>query len=40
VLEKDGKFLHSQDTAKLEEGKSYNLEKFMAFLKEWTPPQK
>jgi thiol:disulfide interchange protein len=39
VLDKDGKLLHSQDTAKLEEGKSYNLAKFMAFLKEWSPPE-
>ncbi|MDT4897441.1 MAG: hypothetical protein QOH25_2518 [Acidobacteriota bacterium] len=39
VLERDGKFLHSQDTGKLEEGKSYNLAKFMAFLKEWSPPE-
>jgi thiol:disulfide interchange protein len=40
VLERNGKFLHSQDTAKLEEGKSYNLDRFMAFLKEWSPPKK
>jgi thiol:disulfide interchange protein len=39
VLERDGKFLHSQDTGQLEEGKSYNLDKFMAFLKEWSPPE-
>ena len=39
VLDRDGKFLHSQDTAQLEEGKSYNLDKFMAFLKEWSPPE-
>lgn len=39
VLDRDGKLLHSQDTGKLEEGKSYNLEKFMAFLKEWAPPE-
>jgi len=39
VLDKDGKLLHSQDTAKLEEGKSYNLAKFMSFLKEWSPPE-
>jgi thioredoxin-related protein len=39
VLEQDGKLLHSQDTAQLEEGKSYNLAKFMAFLKEWSPPE-
>jgi thiol:disulfide interchange protein len=39
VLDAEGKLLHSQDTAKLEEGKSYNLAKFMAFLKEWAPPE-
>jgi thiol:disulfide interchange protein len=39
VLDKDGKLLHAQDTGKLEEGKSYNLAKFMAFLKEWSPPE-
>jgi hypothetical protein len=39
VLERDGKFLHSQDTGQLEEGKGYNLAKFMAFLKEWSPPE-
>src|SRR3954468_689727 len=38
VLDHDGKLLHSQDTGKLEEGRGYNLEKFMAFLKEWAPP--
>ena len=40
VLDKDGKFLHSQNTGKLEEGKSYNLDKFMAFLKEWAVPER
>jgi thioredoxin-related protein len=40
VLERDGKLLQSQDTGKLEEGKSYNLDKFMAFLKEWSPPER
>jgi hypothetical protein len=39
VLDQKGKLLHSQDTAKLEEGKSYNLAKFTAFLKEWSPPE-
>jgi thiol:disulfide interchange protein len=39
VLERDGKLLHSQDTGKLEEGKSYNLAKFMDFLKEWAPSE-
>ena len=38
VLDNDGKLLHSQDTGKLEEGRGYNLDKFMAFLKEWAPP--
>lgn len=41
VLDKNGKLLHSQDTSELEDGrKSYNLEKFTAFLKEWAPPEK
>jgi thioredoxin-related protein len=38
VLDRDGKLLHSQNTGDLEEGKSYNLDKFMAFLKEWAAP--
>ena len=38
VLDQDGKVLHSQDTAELEVSKSYDLAKFMAFLKEWAPP--
>jgi thioredoxin-related protein len=38
VLDRNGKLLHSQDTGQLEEGKSYNLTKFMTFLKEWSPP--
>lgn len=37
VLDETGKLLHSQDTSKLESGKSYDLEKFFAFLKEWAP---
>jgi len=37
VLEKDGKFLHSQDTALLEEGQGYSDSKMMAFLKKWAP---
>lgn len=35
VLNKNGELLHSQDTGKLEQGKDYNPEKFMAFLEEW-----
>lgn len=38
VLEKDGKFIFSKDTSELEDGKkSYNLEKFTAFLNEYAP---
>jgi thioredoxin-related protein len=37
VLDGDGKLLHSQDTGELEEGKSYNLARFTAFLEEWAP---
>ena len=37
VLEKDGTFLHSQGTAELEEGKSYNKQKFTDFLTKWSP---
>ncbi len=38
VLDANGSLLHSQDTGLLEDGKSsYNLEKFTAFLKEWSP---
>jgi thiol:disulfide interchange protein len=41
VLDATGTLLHSQDTAKLEDGKrSYDLEKFTAFLNEWAPPAK
>ena len=41
VLGKTGALLHSQNTAELEDGqKSYDLEKFTAFLKKWAPPAK
>lgn len=40
VLEKDGKLLHSQNTAELEEEKSYNLQKFTDFLKKWSLTKK
>lgn len=40
VLDRDGKLLHSQDTAELEDGKSYNLAKFTAFLQKWAPTEK
>lgn len=37
VLETDGKLLHSQGTAELEEKKSYNMQKLLDFLKTWSP---
>lgn len=37
ILEKDGAFLHSQGTAELEEGKSYNKQRFTDFLNKWSP---
>lgn len=35
VLDKDGKFLHSQETGVLEKDKDYDEAKFMDFLKKW-----
>ena len=41
VLDRNGALLHSQDTGKLEDGKSsYDLEKFTAFLTRWAPAPK
>jgi thiol:disulfide interchange protein len=37
VLDSDGKLLHSQGTSQLEEGPSYNLARFTAFLDKWAP---
>jgi len=37
VLDSNGTLLHSQDTGVLESGKSYNLEKLIAFLRKWAP---
>jgi hypothetical protein len=37
VLESNGKLLHSQFTGDLEEGQSYNLQKFTKFLEAWAP---
>lgn len=37
ILDEKGKLLHSQDTSELEEGKSYNLDKLFAFLRNWSP---
>ncbi len=38
VLGADGTLLHSQGTEELEQGRSYNQEKFLAFLGSWAPP--
>jgi thiol:disulfide interchange protein len=37
VLGPGGALLHSQDTAMLEAGKGYDREKFLAFLRRWSP---
>jgi thiol:disulfide interchange protein len=37
VLEKDGKFLHSQGTSALEEGKGYSEKAMLEFLAKWAP---
>ncbi len=39
VLDGQGKILHSQDTAKLEKGKSYHARRFKRFLTRWGPPK-
>jgi thioredoxin-related protein len=39
ILDKTGRFLHSQGTAELEENKSYSVEKMMTFLKKWALPE-
>jgi thiol:disulfide interchange protein len=40
VLDTDGRLLKSQDTSELEAGPSYDLAKFTAFLKQWSPAHK
>jgi len=37
VLDSDGKLLHSQNTAELEQGKGYNEQKVLEFLAKWSP---
>lgn len=37
VLDKNGKQIHTQDSAVLEEGKGYSLEKVKAFFNNWIP---
>src|SRR5262249_18534590 len=36
ILDPDGKQLVTKDTGELEEGDHYNLQKVLAFLKEWS----
>ena len=36
-VDETGKVLHIQDSSFLEEGKGYNEEKVLRFLKSWTP---
>jgi thiol:disulfide interchange protein len=37
ILDAKGKLIHTQDSGLLEEGKGYNKDKVMTFLKNWTP---
>jgi thiol:disulfide interchange protein len=37
VLDSEGKLIQSQGTGELEEGKSYDKEKLVGFLKKWSP---
>ena len=37
VLDAEGRLLHSQFTGDLEEGKSYNHDKMVEFLRQWAP---
>ena len=37
VLDQNGKMIHTQDSAVLEEGKGYSKEKVKAFFEKWTP---
>ena len=39
VLSAEGKLLHSQDTADLEQGAGYNEQVYLDFLHEWKPEQ-
>lgn len=37
VLDKNGKMIHTQDSAVLEEGKGYSVEKVKGFFQQWAP---
>lgn len=40
ILDGDGKIVHTQDSAKLEEGKGHSTKKVMDFLTKWAPSKK
>lgn len=40
ILDANGKLLRSQNTAELEEGRGYNLNKMAKFLQKWAPKKK
>jgi thiol:disulfide interchange protein len=40
ILNQEGELLHSKNTGELESGKSYDLAKFLSFLKEFSPEHK
>jgi len=40
ILDGDGKIVHTQDSAKLEEGKGHSTKKVMKFLAKWAPSKK
>jgi thioredoxin-related protein len=37
ILDANGELIHTQNSGLLEEGKGYNKEKVMGFLRDWTP---
>ena len=37
ILDKNGKMIHTQDSAVLEEGKGYSIDKVKAFFQKWAP---
>lgn len=37
ILDEEGKRIHTQNTALLEQGKGYDLKRILSFLKNWSP---
>jgi len=37
ILDRQGRLIHTQDSGLLEEGQSYNKNKVMTFLRNWSP---